>query len=170
MAKRLSNMNAMVSSILCGLSSAARRALPGLGVGTVRGHAIVQAGAAGQEAFGLGVVDAVQQAHELGHDVAVIPGRPERVLADQPARREDDEVDIGGAGHIRRRGQHAVDRRIGMIEAHRADHHEAREVVFVRRKIAVPGDDVERRMIHLRRPQIALEFGDHRRSALRVSS
>ena len=138
-----------------------RRALPGVGVGAVGGHAIVQAGAAGQKTFGLGVVDAVQQAHELGHDVAVIPRRPERVLADEPARREDDEIDCCGARHVGRRGEHAVDRRIGMIEAHGADHHEAGEIVFVRREIAVPGDDVERRVIHLRRPQIALEFGDH---------
>ena len=98
------------------------------------------------------------------------PGRPERVLADQPARREDDEIDVGGARQVGRRGQHGKDRRIGMIEAHRADDVEAREIVFVGREIAVPGDDVERRVIHLRRPQIALEFGDHACADALVSS
>ena len=58
-----------------------------------------------------------------------------------------------------------------MIEAHRADDDEAREIVFVGREIAVPGDDIERRMVHLRRPQIALEFGDQaaRRRGVLVS-
>ena len=42
-----------------------------------------------------------------------------------------------------------------------ADHHEALKIVLVGNEIAVPGDDVERRMVHFRRPEIALEFGDH---------
>jgi hypothetical protein len=48
-----------------------------------------------------------------------------------------------------------------MIETYRADHHEAGELVFVWREIAVPGDDIERRMVYLGRPQIALEFRHH---------
>ncbi len=54
----------------------------------------------GAKPAGLGVVDAVDQAHELAHHVAVEPGRPERVLGHHPARREDDEIDIGRAGVI----------------------------------------------------------------------
>ena len=136
----------------------ARRLLPALGVRAVRAHAIVQARAARQEAFRLGVIGAVEKPHELGHDVAMEPRRPERVFADQPARREDREIDGRGAGKVRGRGQDGKDRRIGMIEADRADDVEARQIVFVRREVAVPGDHVERRMLHLRRPQIALEF------------
>ena len=49
--------------------------------------------------------------------------------------------DLGG------RGQHGEDRRVGMVEADRAHRVEAREIVFVRRVIAVPGDDVERRVV-----------------------
>ena len=56
----------------------------GLGEGgevrTVRQHAIVQADAAGEEAVRLGVIAAIDQAHELRHDVEVIPGRAEAVL------------------------------------------------------------------------------------------
>src|ERR1043165_4672835 len=52
-----------------------------------------------------------------------------------------------------------------MIEAHRADGHEAREVVFVRHVVAVPGDDVERRMREPRFPQPALELRDQRAGA-----
>src|SRR5258708_9471122 len=37
---------------------------------------------------------------------------------------------------------------------------EAAQVVLVGRVVAVPGDDVERRVIHLRRPEVALELGD----------
>src|ERR1700754_2622263 len=40
-----------------------------LAVGTVRQHLVVQAHAARHEAFGLSVIDAVNQAHELRHDV-----------------------------------------------------------------------------------------------------
>src|SRR6185312_3350080 len=46
-------------------------------IGAVRRHAIMQAGATRQEARGLAVIDAVDEAHELVHDVAVEPGRPE---------------------------------------------------------------------------------------------
>ena len=67
-------------------------ALVGFGVGSVARHAVVQAGAAGQEAFGLGIVLAADQAHELVHQIAVEPRRPERVLGHQPARREDGEI------------------------------------------------------------------------------
>ena len=92
--------------------------------------------------------------------VAVEPRRAERVLGHHPARREDHEVAIGGARRVGRRGQHREDRRVGMVEADRADRVEAREVVFVRRVVAVPGDDVERRMVELGRPQMALELRD----------
>src|SRR5438067_10176894 len=54
-------------------------------------HAIVQRDAAGHEALRLRVIDAVDQAHELRHQVAVIPGRPEGVLRHLPPLREDDE-------------------------------------------------------------------------------
>ena len=86
-------MKASVSSILCGASAASLAALEGRGVGAVAAHAVVQARAAGREAFRLGVVDAVDQAHELAHHVAMEPGRAEGVLGDHPARREDHEVD-----------------------------------------------------------------------------
>ena len=56
---------------------------------------------------------------------------------------------------LARRGQHGEDRRVRMVEADRADRVEAREIVFVGRVIAVPGDDVERRMVELGRPEIA---------------
>src|ERR1700733_5037997 len=71
-----------------------------LGVRAVRGEDVVQAGTAGHEALGLGVIDAADQAHELGHDVAVVPGRAEGVLAHQPARREDHEIHVGQAGQL----------------------------------------------------------------------
>ena len=94
---RVSNMKASVSLMWWGLSSACGGAVEGFGVGAVAGHAVVQAGAAGEKAFGLGVVLAVDEAHELVHHVAVKPGRAEGVLGDQPARGEDGEVDVGGA-------------------------------------------------------------------------
>ena len=88
------------------------------------------------------------------------PGRAKGVLRDQPARRKDHEIAIGGAGDFAGCGQHRKDRRVGMVEADRAQRVEPRQIVFVGRVIAVPGDDVERRMVELRGPQIAGELDD----------
>ena len=92
--QRLSNMKASVSSSLAGSSAAAhapRRRWRGPG----RGRSCSCAGDAppGHEAVGLGVVGAADQPHEFAHHVAVEPRRPEGVLGDHPARREDHEVD-----------------------------------------------------------------------------
>ena len=68
--------------------------LEGFSIRTVPAHAVVQAAPSRHEAFLLGVVDAVDQPHELAGEVAVEPGRAEGVLHGQPARREDHEVDV----------------------------------------------------------------------------
>ena len=154
-------MNASASSTFCGARSALLRPLERLGVGPVRAERVVQAGAAGHEPLGLGVVDAAHQPHELAHDVAVEPRRPERVLADQPARREGHEVGVGQAGGVGGRRQHGEDRRIGVVVADRADHHEVGQVVLVRHVVAVPAHHVERGMVVLRRPQVAAELLHH---------
>ena len=83
-------------------------ASPGTGViaggpvRAVRRHAIVQRGAARHEALRLGVVGAVHETHEFVHVVAMKPGRAEGVLGHHPARREDHEITIGGAGRLAR--------------------------------------------------------------------
>ena len=46
----------------------------------------------GQEAVLFGLVGAADEAHELGHDVAVEVGRPEAVLRHRPARREHHKI------------------------------------------------------------------------------
>src|SRR5450830_2118568 len=58
-------------------------------VGTVSGHAIVQAGAARAKACRLGIILAMDESHELAGDVAMEPGRPESIFGRQPARRKD---------------------------------------------------------------------------------
>ena len=73
-------MKAMVPVSLTGFNSLIAGVIEGLAVGAVRQHHVVQADAAGREALRLGVVDAVDQPHELRHDVHVIPGRPEGVF------------------------------------------------------------------------------------------
>ena len=107
-------------------------------------HHIMQRRAGGLEPPArLGVVLAVDEAHELGHGVAVVPRRAERIFRDQPARRENDKVCDGGARHGRRRREHRVDGGIRVVEGDGAQRVEAREVVLVRVVCAVPGDDVE---------------------------
>ena len=95
----VSNMKASVLARYCGFSSAVDGALKSLGVGAVAGHAVVQAGSAGDESLGLGVVSAEDEAHEFVHQVAMEPGRAEGVLGDHPARREDGEVAVRGSGN-----------------------------------------------------------------------
>lgn len=125
------------------------RALVALGIRAVAAHDVVQAGAAGHEAASaatLGVVAAADEAHELAHGVAVVPGRAEGVLADQPARREDDEVGHGGARNGRRRREHREDGRVWVVVRDGADGVEAAQIVLVGVVVALPGDDVEWRV------------------------
>src|ERR1700693_480982 len=53
-------------------------------------HAVVKGKAAGNETFRLGVIAAIDQPHELTHDVHVVPGWPEGILGHGPAIREND--------------------------------------------------------------------------------
>ena len=64
--------------------------------------------------------------------------------------------------------QHQEDRGVGVIEADRPDRVEALEVVLVRRMIAVPGHDVERRVVDRGPPQVACELRDELEVALPV--
>ena len=84
--------------------------LEGRRVRAVAGHAVVQRAAAGHEAFGLGVVDAVDQAHEFAGDVAMEPRRPERIASRQPARWENHEIDVAGSRGLAGGLQHQEDR------------------------------------------------------------
>src|SRR5215831_4727957 len=112
-----------------GLREVARRGLfERVRVGAVTGHAVVERRAPGDEAFRLRVVDAVDEAHEFARDVAMEPRWPEGVLHDEPAWREDHEVDHVDARGVGGRLQHEEDRRVGVIVAGRADHVEPPQV------------------------------------------
>ncbi|KAI6775826.1 hypothetical protein HG530_002584 [Fusarium avenaceum] len=71
------------------------RTLVALCVRPVTAHNVVQTRASGHEtpcAATLGVVAALDEAHELAHGVAVVPRWAECVFADEPSRWEDYEV------------------------------------------------------------------------------
>ena len=122
---RVSNMNDIVSDSFSGSRSDVVALIQASRSGPC-GHA------ARLEALLLGVIHAVQDAHEHRHDVLVVPGRPERVLPQQPTVGGDGEVDVGHAFVGRRRRQHREDGRVGMVEANRPDDDVERvEVVFV---------------------------------------
>src|SRR5215469_5534568 len=70
-------------------------------VRSVRKHGIMQAHTARDETMRLGVIDSLNEAHELAHDVHVVPGRPECILCHHPAIAEHNEVNVGGAGSLR---------------------------------------------------------------------
>jgi hypothetical protein len=135
-------------------------AIEGFGVGTVAAHAVVQTGSAGDETFGLGVVFSFDEAHELIHEVAVEPRRPEGVLGDDPAGRKDREVHIGRPMNLAGRSEDGVDRRVRVVEADGVDAVEAGKVILVGSVVAVPGDDVERGMVEVRSPKVSLKLGD----------
>src|SRR6267143_2634948 len=69
-------------------------------------HTIVERGSAGYESRALGVVDAVNQAHELARDIAMEPWRPKRILHREPAGRENHEIDVAGSRGVAGRMQH----------------------------------------------------------------
>ena len=131
-------------------------------------HAVVQRRAPGREAFGLGVVGAVHQAHEFAGHVAMEPRRPEGVLRHQPAWREDGEIQVGRSWRVTGRGEHGEDGRIRMVVADRTDGVETAQIVAVRRVVAVPADHVQRRVANVGAPQVALELGDELELAFQV--
>ena len=61
-------------------------------------------------------------------------------------------------GTTRWRGEHRVDRRVGVIERNRVDAVEERQIVLVRRVVAMPRDYIERRVIDEGGPEAAQEF------------
>ena len=130
----------------------------GFGVGTMSGHAVVEAGSAGSEAFRFGVVLSEDKAHELVHEIAVKPGRAEGVLGDDPAWGKDGEVDVGGAGQLAGRGEDGVDGWVGVVEGDGVDAVEASERIFAGSIVAVPGDDVEWGVIEVGGPEVPEEF------------
>ena len=153
---------------LLGLQLRVRRALEGVLVGPVRQHHVVQGHAARNEALGLGIVLAIDVAHQLGHDVLVVPGRAEGVLGHHPAFAEEDEIDIRGPLHARGRGQHGEDRRVGVIEQDRAHGAIGPQVVFHRRVIAMPGHHVERAVPDLGFMELATPLDGQGRGRLAV--
>lgn len=141
------------------------RALVTVGVRAVPAHDVMQARAPGNEpacAALLSIVPALDEPHELAHRVAVVPRRAEGVLADQPARREDDEVGDGRPDVVRRRRQHGEDARVRVVEADAADGVEAAQIVLVGVVVPVPCDHVEGRVRLGCLVQAVGELGRHR--------
>ena len=118
----------------------------------------MEAGSAWEEALGFGVVLALNEAHEFVHKVAVEPGWPEGVLGNHPARGEEDEIYVCGSGDLAWGGEDGEDAGVGVIEAYGVDGVEAGEVVLVWSVVAVPGDDVERRVVEVGCPEVSEEF------------
>src|SRR4051794_9058884 len=86
--------------------------------------------------------------------------RPERSGRRVDASWEHDEVERVRALLVEGRTQHGEHRRIAMVEARVADRAECIEVIHVRRLIAMPARDVERRMILTRFVKLAAELRD----------
>ena len=137
-------------------------------VGSMRQHHVVQRHATRHEALRLGIVLAIDVAHQLGHDVLVIPGRPEGVLGHHPALAEQHEVDVRRARLPRGRGQHGEDRRIGMVEQDRADRAIGAQVVLVGRVIAVPGHHVERAVTDMGLMELSAPLDGHGRGRFAI--
>ena len=66
----------------------------------VRHQSVVKAHTARQEALGLRVIDAFNQAEHFAHHIPVKPRWAERIFSDQPTRGEYCEVAVRGAGQF----------------------------------------------------------------------
>src|SRR3546814_3819718 len=106
----------------------------------------------------LRVVRAVNEAHELAHYIAVEPGWAKRVLSHQPARGKDDKIAIRDSRNSAGTGQDREDTGIGMVETDRPNGVESAEIIFVWNEIAMPGDNVQRRMIQRHCPEQPLKL------------
>jgi len=128
---------------LSGLKLGIAGSFVGRGVRSMCRHDVMQGGsrrlkAAALAAVGLCVVLARDQTHKLGHGVAVVPRRSERVFHHEPSRWEDHKVGDGGAWVIRLRRKDSVYRRIHMVEGDASNRIESSEIVFVRVVVAMP--------------------------------
>src|SRR3546814_14504970 len=106
----------------------------------MRAHAIVQGSPTGRKPFGLRVVRAVNEAHELAHYIAVEPGWAKRVLSHQPARGKDDKIAIRDSRNSAGTGQDREDTGIGMVETDRPNGVESADIIFVWNEIAQIGN------------------------------
>lgn len=80
------------------------------------------------------------------------------MFGDEPALGKDHEIDVRGASLARRRCQDRKNGRVGVIEQNGSNRRESAKVIFVGRVIAMPRDDVERRMADLSDMEAAAPF------------
>ena len=137
------------------------RLFKGLIVRAMRDHHVVQADPAGGKAVWLGIILAINIAHQFRHDVLVIPWRAKGVFHRHPAFAKQDKVDIRRALHPAWRGQHGKDRRIGMIEQDRTDGAIVAQIIFAGRVIAMPCHHIQGRVVDERLMELALPFDHH---------
>ena len=97
----------------------------------MRHHPALEADAAGLEFVGAAGILAVDEAHELRRDVAVVVGRAVRVRCNVPARGEDQEVGEGRGRVAGARGQNAEDGRVDVVDGDGADVDEFCEIILV---------------------------------------
>ena len=124
----------------------------------VRQHAVVQTDSAWHKTLRLRIVLAVNVAHQLGHDVLVIPRRTESILLRKPAWWEDDKVDVGCAFFCGRSCKYGEDRRVGVVKGDRSDRRVMSQVVLIGCVVSVPGNDVQGRVIDFRAMEFSAPF------------
>ena len=75
----------------------------------MRQHHVVQAHPARDEPFGFGVILTIDIAHQLGHDVLVVPRRAEGILGHHPTLSKQYKIDVGSTFDAGRRSQYCKD-------------------------------------------------------------
>ena len=134
----------------------------------MRQHHVVKAHATGDKALGLGIILAVDVAHQLRHDVLMIPRRAEGVLGHHPAFAEQHKIDIGGSRLARGRRQHGKDRRVRVVKQDRAHRAIGAQIVFIGRVVAVPCHHIQRALADLGLMELATPFHGQRRGHFTV--
>lgn len=107
------------------------------------------------------IVVSRDQAHELGHDIPVIPWRAKGIFGNEPAGWENDEVSDCRPDVVRWAGQDGKDGRVWVVKGDTSNGVESRKVVFVGIIGAVPGDDIKGSMLLRRREKSIIELADH---------
>lgn len=128
----------------------------------MRTHDIMQTGAAGLESTtNFGIIIARNQAHKLGHTVAVEVRWTERIFSHEPPWWEDHEIRNGSARYSARASQDGEDRRIRVIKGDGADGIKATQVVLERVVISMPRHNVERCVVLRGNEKRVVELADN---------
>src|SRR5437868_10440584 len=130
-------------------------------VGTMGRIEVVQTATTGHKATTcFCVVNSMNKSHVLAHAIAMEVRWAEGVFRHHPARRENYEIHIRSPRRVASGSQYRENGRIWMIKTDRVDGIELTKIIFIGDIITVPGNNVQRRVVHFGTPPLIRKFSD----------